>query len=99
MPKLPSVLITDIADIVAPECKYEIIGMRPGEKLHETLVSNSESDHTVDCGDYYIICPQFHFWSVEYETGGVRVPSDFVYASDTNSHRIGVSELAKLVEH
>lgn len=85
IPKIPSFKVTDVARIVAPECKTHIIGIRPGEKLHEVMITEDDSLYTVEFQDYYaILSPQLlslngHNWSQK------LVPEGFSYRSDTNS--------------
>jgi UDP-N-acetylglucosamine 4,6-dehydratase len=97
VPKLPSVRILDIAHAVAPECSIDLIGIRPGEKLHETLISADESKWVLDCGSYYVIEPPFHFWRGDLRGVGTRVPEDFSYTSDTNNQKLSMDGLSKLV--
>jgi UDP-N-acetylglucosamine 4,6-dehydratase/5-epimerase len=83
IPKIPSVRMTDLAEVVAPGCDINVTGIRPGEKLHEQLVSPEESRHSYDLGDRYLIEPEFSWWG---STGmnGTPVADDFSYSSDTN---------------
>lgn len=97
VPKLPSVSILDLAKGIAPECEIDPIGIRPGEKLHETLISADESRWVLDCGDYYVIEPPFHFWRGEVTGIGTRVPEHFCYSSDTNERRLDPNGLYALV--
>lgn len=97
VPKLPSTGILDIADAVAHGCEHETVGIRPGEKLHETLISADESRWVLDCGDYYVIEPPFHFWRGEQVVCGTRVPEGFSYCSDTNPNRLNRDGIFKLV--
>ena len=87
VPKIPSMKISDLAKAIAPECKHEIIGARPGEKLHEVLISESDSSHTIEFNNYYVIQPEFKWWSTNngYLGEGSPVPKDFIYSSDKNS--------------
>ncbi len=97
VPKLPSTGILDIADAVAHGCERETVGIRPGEKLHETLISADESRWVLDCGDYYVIEPPFHFWRGEWIVDGTRVPEGFSYCSNTNLNRLNRDGIFKLV--
>ena len=97
VPKLPSTGILDIADAVAHGCEHETVGIRPGEKLHETLISADESRWVLDCGDYYVIEPPFHFWRGEQAVYGTRVPEGFCYCSNTNPNRLDRDGIFKLV--
>lgn len=98
VPKIPSVSITDVAKAMAPECKIEIIGVRPGEKLHEVMVPHDDARMTVEFDDHYVTQPAHHWWNqADYLAGnggkGRPVPEDFEYRSDTNPHRLSVEEL------
>ena len=80
VPKIPSMLITDLALAIAPDAKISITGIRPGEKLHELLITEDEARHTVEHDKYYVIEPEFPFWKAH----GAPVGPGFRYASDTN---------------
>ncbi|HPZ63397.1 MAG TPA: UDP-N-acetylglucosamine 4,6-dehydratase (inverting), partial [Halanaerobiales bacterium] len=64
VPKIPSMKITDLAEAIAPECELEIVGIRPGEKLHESLITGSDARHTLEFENYYIIQPEFSWWKL-----------------------------------
>lgn len=84
--KIPSMKVTDIATAVAPTARQEIIGIRPGEKLHEQMISAEDAAHTYEYDDYFKILPAIHNWSQDPEriNGGKPVPLDFSYSSDNN---------------
>ena len=84
--KIPSVKITDLAQIIGPECKMEEVGMRPGEKLHEQLISSDESSHTYEFEDYFKILSPLNRWDScsKRIKGGKKVNEGFVYTSDKN---------------
>ena len=84
--KIPSMKVTDIARVVAPEAKHEIIGIRPGEKLHEQMIGPEDAPHTYEYADHFKILPAIHNWSSSPGRikDGKRVPDGFTYASDTN---------------
>ncbi len=85
VPKIPSMRLTELADALAPGCKQEIVGMRPGEKLHEVLMSCDEARHGVEYDDMFMIYPD-NPWSVHPSLNSGRpIPPGFMYASDTNS--------------
>ena len=65
VPKIPSYRITDVAEAIAPECKREIIGIRPGEKLHEEMITKTDAINTVEFDDYYVILPSTQMWDIE----------------------------------
>lgn len=100
VPKIPSYRITDMAEAIGPDCEHPVIGVRPGEKLHEEMITSSDSFYTVDLGDYYAILPNGAEYSVEgycAKMGGTRVPQGFCYNSGTNEHFLTVGELRELV--
>ena len=84
--KIPSVKITDLAQIIGPNCKMEEVGMRPGEKLHEQLISSDESSHTYEFEDYFKILSPLNRWDscLRRIKGGKKVSEGFVYTSDKN---------------
>lgn len=86
VPKIPSMKVVDLANAVAPGVPHEIVGIRPGEKLHEVMVTGDDARMTVDLGDRYAILPVFRFWGEDNgaSTDLKRVPEDFSYSSDIN---------------
>lgn len=96
IPKLPSVRIEDIAKALCPTCKIVYTGIRPGEKLHEALITRDEIPYTDDIGKYFRIRPAFPLgsrWSVV-----PQVPADYMYTSDTNSTWLSVDDLKQIME-
>lgn len=85
VPKIPSMRLADVAEAVAPDCKVEYIGIRPGEKLHEVLISEDEARLTLELEDMYVIQPSHPWWKTDNWSAGQRVPDGFRYASDSNS--------------
>ena len=101
VPKIPSMKIVDLAKAIEPECKFKIIGIRPGEKLHETLISEDESRTTYDLGKYYAILPQFLFRKKnlqQYYSSYSKVKEGFIYRSDLNERWLDKEEIKKLIE-
>ena len=98
--KIPSMNILDIAKAVAPDAKAEIVGIRPGEKLHEQMIGMEDAPHTYEYERYYKILPAIHNWSSDPEriNDGVKVSQDFVYSSNNNSDWMGFSELTDWIE-
>jgi UDP-N-acetylglucosamine 4,6-dehydratase/5-epimerase len=103
VPKIPSYKLTDVATAIAPEAKQEIVGIRPGEKIHEEMITASDSFSTYDLGKYYAILPQVPNFKLEdyiKHFNTKLVPQGFEYNSGTNSQWVSVEELRKLiVEH
>lgn len=97
IPKIPSMNIVDLAKAMAPNLNYHVIGIRPGEKLHEVMVTADDSRRTIDDGDRYIICPEFIFDGKESRDLENLVPKDFFYASNTNSQWLDADDLSKLI--
>ncbi|MGM8366492.1 UDP-N-acetylglucosamine 4,6-dehydratase (inverting) [Virgibacillus sp. W0181] len=98
VPKIPSMKVTDLAEAIAPECKMEFIGIRPGEKLHEAMITEDDARRTLDMGGYYIIQPEFPWWKNELCHGGKSLEDGFSYVSDTNEEWLSVEELRELVK-
>ena len=98
VPKLPSMKIIDLAETICPECKKQIIGIRPGEKLHELLISKDESRSTIEYDDYYIIKPTFKSFERNFQVNnGHSVKNDFEYSSQTNKSWITKKNLLKCI--
>jgi FlaA1/EpsC-like NDP-sugar epimerase len=100
IPKIPSYRITDVATAVAPECDQEIIGIRPGEKIHEEMITSSDSFFTYDLGKYYAIIPQIPRWSIEKFINAFnakKVEEGFTYNSGSNHEWVSVEELRELI--
>jgi UDP-N-acetylglucosamine 4,6-dehydratase len=99
VPKIPSMNIMDIAQAIAPGCPTEIVGIRPGEKLHEVMVAEDDSRNTVEYPDYFAILPSFHQWTDEelLRNGGRACPEGFRYSSETNSEWLTVDQLQEML--
>ena len=104
VPKIPSYRILDVAEAVAPECKQNIVGIRPGEKMHEEMITQSDALNTIEFEDYYVILPSIRIWSKEKFINksnfrkGRPCEEGFSYNSNTNQHFLSVNELKKLIE-
>jgi UDP-N-acetylglucosamine 4,6-dehydratase (inverting) len=101
VPKIPSYKITDVAEAIGPECKHEIIGIRPGEKIHEEMITSSDSFSTYDLGKYYAILPQVTNWNMnDYidHFNAAKVPVGFQYNSAENTEWVGVDEIRFLIK-
>jgi UDP-N-acetylglucosamine 4,6-dehydratase len=100
VPKIPSYKITELADAIGPNCKKEIVGIRPGEKIHEEMITESDSFYTVDLGKYYAILPQNPSWSIDdyfVKKKAVKVPYGFTYNSGTNEEWLSKEVLRDLI--
>lgn len=98
IPKIPSMRVVDLAEAVAPGVAREVVGIRPGEKLHETLLTTDESRHSVEIDEGYVVLPEHPWWSnVEAWPEAKPVADGFVYRSDSNGRWLGVEELRELL--
>jgi UDP-N-acetylglucosamine 4,6-dehydratase (inverting) len=100
VPKIPSYRLTDLATAIAPECRQEVMGIRPGEKIHEEMITASDSLNTVDLGPYYAILPSGALFSLQdycRERNATPVPPGFVYDSGSNPDFLSVGQLRQLV--
>ena len=96
IPKIPSYRLTDLAQAIAPECEIEIVGIRPGEKLHEEMITETDALNTVELKDYYVILPFTHKWTAEEYMrafNGRRVPMGFNYTSGNNDLWLNAEQL------
>lgn len=103
VPKIPSYRITDVATAIAPHCKQEVVGIRPGEKLHEDLITESDSLNTVELDTCYVICPATARWTREEyaeKRNGALVPFGFTYNSGRNTEWLTIDDLRQqIVKH
>lgn len=100
VPKIPSMKVVDLARTIAPECKVQVVGIRPGEKLHEVMVPEDDARNTLEYDDYYAILPTFRDWDKQKymsENGGKPCPEGFRYSSDTNTRWLSVEELRSMI--
>jgi UDP-N-acetylglucosamine 4,6-dehydratase len=98
VPKIPSMSIIDLAKIIAPEAKVNVIGIRPGEKLHEVLISEDEARTTVEMDDMFVVQPAEAFWfGRDWEKKGKLITDDFRYTSNTNSTWLNPSEVNSII--
>ena len=100
VPKIPSTTVLDIAKAVAPNCQTKIIGIRPGEKLHECMVPADEARQTLEFDDHYVIQPTLRYWvscPPDYLKSGKPCVEGFTYSSDTNDVWLSIPELRKLI--
>jgi len=98
VPKIPSMRVTDLADAIAPGVPRQVIGIRPGEKLHEVLITADESRHTIDAGEVFVVLPEHPWWDAHPRwMQGSALDDGFVYASNTNDVWLGRDELAAML--
>ena len=101
VPKIPSYKITDLAMAIGPDCEHPVVGIRPGEKVHEEMITASDSFSTYDLGKYYVILPQVPNWKLtdflnKYKA--TKVKEGFNYSSGTNKEWLSIEELRKLIK-
>ncbi|MBZ7938429.1 UDP-N-acetylglucosamine 4,6-dehydratase (inverting) [Campylobacter sp. W0018] len=106
VPKIPSMKITDLAHALAPDLKTKIIGIRPGEKLHETMISSDDSHLTYEFDQYYVISPSIQFTNVKSDFSinakgekGQKVKDGFSYSSDNNKEWVSEKDLLDIIDH
>ncbi|HEY59559.1 MAG TPA: UDP-N-acetylglucosamine 4,6-dehydratase (inverting) [Anaerolineae bacterium] len=98
VPKIPSMKVVDLARVIAPHAKIEFIGIRPGEKLHEVLISEDEARTVIELKDMFIVQPAEAFWfGHEWKKVGKSLPDDFRYASNTNQQWLSLEEIHKII--
>jgi UDP-N-acetylglucosamine 4,6-dehydratase len=98
IPRIPSMRVTDLADAIAPGLPKDLIGIRPGEKLHEVLLTNDEARHAVDADSVYVVLPEHPWWTSHPRwMEGKPLEDGFIYSSDTNTEWLTVSELASML--
>jgi UDP-N-acetylglucosamine 4,6-dehydratase len=99
VPRIPSMRVTDLATAMAPDLKQEIVGIRPGEKLHELMISLDDGRNTLELEDRYVIEPVFSFWNRDafIKSGAKSVPIDFSYSSDNNTEWLDDSGLTGML--
>jgi UDP-N-acetylglucosamine 4,6-dehydratase (inverting) len=101
VPKIPSYKILDVADAIAPECEKQVVGIRPGEKIHEEMITYSDSFTTYDLGKYFVVLPQVTSWNLEDYIQNFHaklVPEGFHYSSDNNTEWETVESLRSLIK-
>jgi UDP-N-acetylglucosamine 4,6-dehydratase/5-epimerase len=95
--KIPSIKVVDIARVIAPEAKQEVVGIRPGEKLHEQMIGSEDSQYTFEYPGYFKILPQINDWAKDEGRikDGIKVPDEFNYSSENNSNWMSDVELSE----
>jgi UDP-N-acetylglucosamine 4,6-dehydratase/5-epimerase len=97
IPRIPSMRVVDLAEALAPGVRREITGIRPGEKIHEVLITSDESRHTVGFDDHFAVYPSFPFWHEDAFPAGQELAPGFRYASDTNDRWLSTEEILAMV--
>ena len=100
VPKIPSYRICDVAEAIGPTCEKKVIGIRPGEKIHEEMITSSDSYTTIDLGKYYAILPSDGRTLSRYENEGIKfqkVKGEFAYNSGNNPHFLEIKEIRDLI--
>jgi len=100
VPKIPSMKIVDLAEVVAPRCAIKHIGIRPGEKIHECLLTEDESRHSIEMKNYYVIEPEHYWWGDDGKSSynGRSLPDNFKYASDKNKEWLTKKQLQMMIK-
>ena len=103
IPRFPSMKIVDVARAIVPDTKHEIIGIRPGDRLHEFMITRDDAINTLKFDDFYVIRPAFSWWELheadsQWYAFGRPVPDDFQYSSDLNDRWLDIEGFRKLME-
>ena len=97
IPKIPSMGVVDLAEVIAPDAKRKVIGIRPGEKIDELLITIEEARHTKEFDNYYVIEPEHPFWD-ETNVGGKPISEGFFYSSDNNPQKLSKEKLNEFLK-
>ena len=99
VPRIPSMRITDTARVIGPECQYPLVGIRPGEKLHEVMIPEDDGRETLQFENHFIIKPSFPWWDAKWhmEKGGTLCPEKFYYGSDNNTQWVTDRQLSQMI--
>ena len=98
VPKIPSTKIIDLAKVIAPQAEIEIIGIRPGEKLHEVLINTDEARATIELDDMFIVHPSGSLWfGHDWNDEGLSLPDGFRYGSDTNPQWLTIEQMHEII--
>lgn len=99
VPKIASTKITDLAQVIAPDTRVQIVGVRPGEKIHEELLTAEEAAHAKEYDLHYVIESEFPFWEKENHQGGKALPEGFKYSSDTNEQWLTGDQVKEILKN
>ena len=97
VPKIPSMKVTDLANAIARECEIEVVGIRPGEKLHEVLITEEDGRNTVAYNGMFVILPNYKWWERQNYNTGQKMPEGFMYTSNDNDEWLAVEDLRKII--
>lgn len=97
VPRIPSLSISDLVGAIAPGCKVEVSGVRPGEKLHEMLISADEARHTIRLPDMFVVVPEHQCWAADPWPTGESLPDGFSYSSDRNDQWLTTEKILELI--
>jgi UDP-N-acetylglucosamine 4,6-dehydratase/5-epimerase len=97
VPKIPSTDIMTLAEVLTVGCEKDVVGIRPGEKLHELMIGQDDARRTRDMGNYYVVQPQFQWWNGDNVAEGMPVADGFSYRSDTNPDKLNASQVQTLL--
>lgn len=97
VPKIPSMKVIELARAIAPECQIDLIGIRPGEKLHEALITEEEGRNTVSYNGMYVVLPEYTWWERQNYHKAQKLPEGFVYTSDKNTQWLTIEDLREMV--
>ncbi len=101
VPKIPSMNVMELAHAIAPECRTEVVGIRPGEKLHEVLITEDDARNTVEYDHHFAILPSFRGWGAQEapaDDGGRPCPESFEYRSDRNTQWLAADDLRRMLK-
>lgn len=98
IPKIPSMKITDLAEVIAPGCEKRTTGIRPGEKIHEVLINEDEGRRTVKLDDFFVVVPNHPSFETKPYPNALQMPTDFTYASDQNPDWLSLEDLERLLK-
>lgn len=98
VPRIPSMRVTDLAQALAPDAPRRVVGIRPGEKVHEVLITEEESRHTVRFDDYFAVYPSFPFWREVAYPSGEELPPGFSYSSESNDEWLDADQIRAMAE-